>query len=146
MAWDDLISGGAASPWNELRRLQQDMDRLFGQYRGEAETFPAVNVWSDRDNVVVTAELPGMDPKGIGLTVKGDLLTLHGERAADPESEGVVCHRSERWTGAFSRTLRLPFEVEQDKVRAQYRKGVLTITLPRSEASRPKQIRIHTED
>lgn len=145
MAWDDVFGYGGG-PLGELRRLQREMDRVFGDIRSESEAFPAVNIWSSKDAIVVTAELPGMDPKAIGLTVKGDLLTLHGERRADPETEGVICHRSERWSGSFARTLRLPYEVDQDKIQAKYVGGVLTITLPRSEASRPRQIAIKAED
>lgn len=144
MAWDDRLSW-ADSPFNRLRRLQGEMDRIFGPVQGELETFPAVNIWSDREQIVVTAELPGMDPDSIGITTKGDLLTLQGERKAEPDAENIVCHRVERWSGAFSRTLRLPFDVNAEKVRAHYKNGVLAVTLPRSEESRPSKIQIQTE-
>ncbi len=144
MAWNEW-TGWGGDPWTELRRLQRDMDRLFTGMVEGGDEFPAVNVWSDRDEIVVAAELPGLDPKTVDVSVHGEQLTIQGERAAEPDSGEVVCHRCERWTGRFARTLRLPYEVERDKVKAQYRLGVLTVTLPRAAESRPRQIRIETE-
>jgi HSP20 family protein len=144
MAWNDAMGWGG-DPWAELRRLQRDMDRLFTGMTEGGDTFPAVNVWSDRDEIVVTAELPGMDPKSVDVSVHGDQLAIQGERAAEPETEEVVCYRQERWSGRFARTFRLPFEVERDKVKAQYKQGVLTVTLPRAAESKPRQIRIEAE-
>jgi HSP20 family protein len=120
------------------------MNRLFDGYdSGTAiSRFPALNVWSNGENVVVTAELPGMDAADIDINVVNNQLTIKGERAEDKPAKEAVCHRCERGSGTFVRTVRLPFAVEGDKVSAQYDKGVLTITLPRSEATKPKRIEI----
>ena len=92
--------------------------------------------------MVLAAELPGVAPADLDIQVLRDQLTLSGERKPDETSDAVVCHRSERGSGRFARTVRLPYQVEQGKVSAKYEKGVLTITLPRSEATKPKTIQI----
>jgi HSP20 family protein len=131
-------------PWEEARRLHRDMHRLFESVApGLARrAFPPVNVWVGRDQAVVTAELPGATPANIEINVVGDTLSLSGERAADELGEGQSYARQERPVGAFSRKIQLPFRVEADQVEASYAKGVLTITLPRLEADKPKQIAI----
>ena len=132
-------------PFSEIRRLQREVNRIFGSGGAQTESFPAVNVWSNQDTVVVTAELPGMEVKDLDIQVNGDQLTVSGERKAGDPVEGVVCHRCERGVGKFARTLRLPFEVESGKVDAKYQQGVLTITLPRTESSKPRRIAVAAE-
>ena len=136
----------AWSPFGELRSLQREMNRLFDGYEGGApiSRFPALNVWGNDERVVVTAELPGLEVEDIDISVVNNQLTIKGERKGDKPAEGAICHRNERGEGAFVRTVRLPFAVENDKVEAKYDKGVLTITLPRSEATKPKRIEIKT--
>ena len=129
-------------PFSELRSLQREMNRLFEGTGRAGSEYPLLNVWSNSDDVVVTAELPGVAPADLDIQVVRDQLTLTGERKADAPSEDVVCHRSERGSGRFARTVRLPFAVEQEKVSAKCEKGVLTIRLPRSEATKPKTIQI----
>jgi len=126
----------------DIRRLQREMNRLATNYGEVRETFPAVNLWSNADQVVVKAEVPGVDPKELEIHVQNDLLTLQGERKAETISDDVVCHRAERGVGRFLRTIRLPFDVESDKVTAESVHGVLTLTLPRAEASKPRKIQI----
>lgn len=143
MYWNDSRSW---SPFGELRSLQREMNRLFDGYdSGTAMSrFPALNVWGNADNVVVTAELPGLQVDDLDLSVVNNQLTITGERKGDKPAEDSVCHRCERATGSFTRTVRLPFAVENDKVAAAYENGVLTITLPRHEATKPKRIEIAT--
>lgn len=141
MWWQDDSYWGL-DPFAEMRRLQRQMHRLVGACRGEGEGLPALNVWSSGNEVLVTAEIPGVDPNAIDIAVRGDQLTLRGERKAEETAEEVACHRLERGTGSFVRTLRLPFEVESDKVSAKYRNGVLRVTLPRAESSKPRRIAI----
>jgi HSP20 family protein len=143
MYWtDDRIWG----PFEELQSLQREMNRLFDGYSGGSSMsrFPALNVWGDEENVIVTAELPGMAADDIDIHVVNNQLTIKGERKAEEPAEDAVCHRCERGNGAFVRTVRLPYAVEGDKVSAKYDKGVLTVTLPRSEAAKPKRIEIQT--
>lgn len=132
------------SPFAELRSLQRDMNRLFDGYEGGTamSRFPALNVWGNGENVVVTAELPGINAADLDINVVNNQLTIKGERKEDKPTKDAVCHRCERGAGKFVRTVRLPFTVESDKVSAKYDKGVLTITLPRHEATKPKHIEI----
>ncbi|MCF7849774.1 MAG: Hsp20/alpha crystallin family protein [Kiritimatiellales bacterium] len=143
MYWTD---NRAWSPFAELRSLQREMNRLFDGYdSGTAMSrFPALNVWGNDENVIVTAELPGLEVEDIDINVVNNQLTIKGERKGDKPAENAVCHRSERNTGTFVRTVRLPFAVENGKVAAKYEKGVLTVTLPRSEATKLKRIEIKT--
>lgn len=135
----------AWSPFDELRSLQREMNRLFDGYepRTAMSRFPAMNVWGNDENVVVTAELPGMAPEDLDINVVNNQLTIKGERKADKPAEDAVCHRNEREYGKFVRTVRLPFAVENDKVTARYENGVLTVVMPRHEATKPKRIEIN---
>jgi HSP20 family protein len=139
-------NSGTWSPFEELRGLQREMNRLFDGYdSGTAMSrFPALNVWGNADSVVVTAELPGLEIEDLELNVVNNQLTIKGERKGDKPAEDAVCHRSERDTGRFVRTVRLPFAVENDKVTAKYENGVLTVVMPRHEATKPKRIEIKT--
>lgn len=131
-------------PLNELYSLQKDMNRLFNGYTFREEQFPAVNVLSNQEDVIVTAEIPGLESKDINLKVVNNHLTIEAERKADDVSEAVY-HRRERGYGEFSRVVELPFAVEEDQVNAQYKNGVLTVTLPRKESTKPKKIEISVE-
>lgn len=131
-------------PLREMQRLQREVDRVFSGFVPSyaPRVFPPVNVWTGRDDVIVTAELPGVDPTGLEISVVGDTLTLSGVREPAEPSEGQVVNRLERETGTFARTIQLPFRVEADKVEASYARGILQIKLPRLEADKPKQIAV----
>jgi HSP20 family protein len=101
-----------------------------------------MNVWANPDGAVVTAELPGVNPEDIDVSVVGETLTLTGSRTPEELKEGEKYHRRERGQGKFTRTFQLPFPVEADKVEAVFEKGVLHISLPRAEADKPKKISI----
>jgi HSP20 family protein len=135
------------SPWREMARLQRDMNRLFAPmptgFAGDvALTFPAMNVWTDEDGAIVTAELPGVAPDDIDVSVVGDTLTLKGSRQPDELEEGETYHRRERRYGAFTRAFQLPFHVEPDQIEATFWDGVLQISLPRAEKDKPKKIAV----
>jgi len=126
-----------------LRGLQREMNRFFevNPATNRSTRYPLLNVSSDKDGVLVTAEIPGVDPQELEITLEKAQLTLRGKvKDGTPEGEGVVCHRKERPAGGFSRTIGLPFEVEEGKVLAKYDKGVLSISLPRAEKTKPKTI------
>ena len=135
----------AQDPFQDLYRLQREVNRLFSDVTEPAERFPALNLWSSDDEAVVMVELPGVDPKKVDLSVVGHVLTLQGERAEEPGVKAEAYHRRERSTGAFARSVRLPFDVESDKVQARYEHGVLRITLPRKESTKPRRIAIAAE-
>lgn len=118
--------------------LTHTMERSL--LRGTLDPEPAVNLWSDGENAVLTAELPGVDSNTLDVTIEGQTLTLRGVRAALDAKPGETVHYSERAGGTFERTLDLPFEVDGDKIQARFEHGVLEVTLPRAAHTKPKRI------
>ena len=129
-------------PFGSVRNLQREMNRIFNSYNSGGEPFPAINIWANEDKVVVTAELPGMNPDDIDVTVEQGQLSVSGERKLTPPDKDMSCHRQERLEGRFSRSFRLPFDVQNDKITAQYQDGILTVVLPRLEETKPKKISV----
>jgi HSP20 family protein len=133
--------------WREMNRLQSEVNRLFdgvNSVRRTAPSFPAMNVWTSQDGIMVTAEVPGVKPEDIDVSVVGDTLTLSGQRRPDDLNEGGRYHRQERGYGKFVRTLQLPFPVKVDHIEATFRSGVLNVQLPRSEEDKPRKISVRT--
>ena len=136
----------------ELTDIQSQMNRLFDNFLGQSAPSsvmervwaPAVDMYETKDAVVVSAELPGLNEKDIHLSIRGDLLTIQGERQWTDEARAASHYRQERWFGKFERSLPLPIPVESGQIKATYRDGVLTVKLPKSEGVRPKEIRINT--
>ncbi len=129
--------------FEELEDMRREMERWFDVLPGEGRlVYPPVNVWTNENGAIVTAEVPGLEPQSLDVSVKQNLLTIAGERKPDENDEKVSYHRRERGYGKFSRTVRLPFEVEAGGVKARYVNGVLRVELPRSEASKPRKIAI----
>lgn len=139
-----------------LMNVRDDLHRLvdmishgdFGlePLRDWGKFLPALDVIEEDDAVIVKADVPGLDPKDIDISISGQNLTIKGEKAEEKEEEGKNYHRSERRYGAFTRTVSLPTNVDADKIRAEYSKGVLKIVLPKVQAERPKRIPIKSED
>ncbi|QDT03788.1 Spore protein SP21 [Rubripirellula lacrimiformis] len=134
-------------PWTELDRLSREMDRLF--HRGGngqsslagAGSVPALNVWEDDANLYAEAELPGFAFDDLNIYVLGNQLTIQGERRP-PQHEGGSWHRQERGYGKFSRMIELPTEINADGVSAELNHGILHITLPKTEAVKPRRIEV----
>jgi HSP20 family protein len=136
-----------------VAQLRDEVDRLVGDFLGNvhgvsqawgaARGFPAVNLWEEGDALFAEAELPGVKTEDIDVSVVGSELTIRGRR---PESAGesTSFHRRERGTGEFSRTLRLPFEVDPAAVEATLRDGVLLVKLPKAASARPRKIQVGT--
>ena len=139
MVWP-VTGEWSADPFEDLRGLHQEVDRLFRGFPREGGTFPAVNIYGNDHELVLTAEIPGLDPKDIDIQVQGDHVTVKGERKAEEVTGDVTVLRNERERGPFARTFRLPFDIQSDKVGATFHQGVLRVTLPRAEATKPKQI------
>ncbi len=140
-------------PFREVSRLRREMDRLWEDFFGAGpralrpwgeEWVPAVDVAEAADKVTVKAEVPGLDPKEIDISLVGDLLTIKGEKKSEREEKKENYHLVERSYGSFSRAIRLPAAVDADKIEARYDKGVLTVTCPKKEGVKPKAIEIKT--
>lgn len=131
------------APFGEARRLYDPLDRLFGQRPlATASGFPAVNLWAGADSVAITAELPGVDPADVELSVKDDVLTLRGSRRPSTDASEAAWHRRERSHGQFHRLVQLPFRVDPERVEARFVDGVLEVDLQRPEADKPRRIEI----
>lgn len=136
------------SIWSEVPRLRDEFERLLtgnGFRAFNVTAFPAINMWEDDNNLYVEAELPGFDMSQVEITVTGDnQLSIKGERK-QPELENGTWHRQERGFGKFSRMIELPEPVDADKVTAEFKYGVLTITLPKKEEAKPRKIEVKVE-
>jgi HSP20 family protein len=134
--------------YDEMERVQREMKKVAASFAFErprnAGVFPAINAWTTEDEEIVTAELPGAEPEAIDLSIVNDVLTISGERNAEDVDGETRYHRRERTNGKFSRSIQLAFVVDADKVHARYENGVLTVTLPRAEADKPRKITVHS--
>src|SRR5581483_1358654 len=104
---------------------------------------PAIDVYEDKDNVTVKAELPGMKKEDIDVSLHDGALSISGERKSEAKFENAETYRSERFVGRFHRAVTLPSGVSADKVKAQYKDGIIMITLPKTEEAKPKQIEVN---
>ena len=139
------------NPFAEFINMQERMNRLLGDTYlkptlGEREVgdewSPAVDIYEDADGVAIKVELPEMDMKDIDVKIEDNTLRVRGERKLEKEDKKDNYHRIERYYGAFSRSFTLPTTVDQEKVKASYDRGVLKITLPKKEDTKPKKIKI----
>lgn len=134
--------------FGRLTDLRDDIDRLFespfGEWARGSNVFsgwnPALDVYEDKDNLHVKVELPGMKREDIDVSLHEGSLSISGERKSEKKHEGAEAYRTERFFGRFQRTVALPSPVAADEVKAQYKDGVLTVTLPKTEEAKPKQI------
>jgi HSP20 family protein len=140
-----------ADPLRTLARMRADMDRMLGGWSGGAtpETSFATGVWAPpvniaetEDNYVITAELPGLNKDDIKVTYQNGILTLQGERKEEKEENNKNWHRVERVYGTFERSFRLPIPVKAEQIKAEFKDGVLTLTVPKAEEAKPKQIEV----
>jgi HSP20 family protein len=137
------------SPFEQLSTLRHQINRLFespfNERRG-SEFFdvwsPSLDVYEDKDNMIVKAELPGLKKEAIEISFHEGALHISGERKQEEQHEGAETYRSERFYGRFHRTVTLPRAVDVNKIAASYKEGVLTVTLPKSEEAKPKQIEV----
>ncbi len=135
-----------------LDQLRTQMDRLVSDFFGPAvagstraamqsNSFPALNVWEEGDDLYAEAELPGIAGDGVDVSVVGSDLTIRGKRGQELP-EGSSYHRRERGEGEFIRVMRLPIEVDANRVEATLKNGVLLIKLPKAESAKPKKIKV----
>jgi HSP20 family protein len=126
-----------------MERFQREMNRVMDRYTPTSTAgFPPLNVWANEEHALLTAEIPGVEADDLEISIVGDTITLSGERLLAETGEDVRYHRHERWHGSFSRTMQLPFRIDVDGVEAQFRNGVLEVTLPRAAEDKPKKISV----
>jgi HSP20 family protein len=126
--------------FGRLSNLQDELDRLFESPL--TGWVPALDVHEDKDSFIVRTELPGLKREDIEVSLHDGALLISGERKVEAKQAGVEVHRQERYFGKFQRALTLPTPVAADKITAQYKDGVLTVTLPKVEEAKPKPIDI----
>ena len=137
-------------PFREFNTLQDRMNRLFrdnyGDGRDEALTTsnfaPPVDVYEDEHNITLKIEVPGIEEKDIDVRIENNTLTVHGERKFEEKTDRENYHRVERHYGEFRRSFNVPLYVNAARINAEFKDGVLTITLPKNEEARPKQINV----
>jgi HSP20 family protein len=141
-------------PFRDLQAVQDRLNRVFdeafrGTPRGNDDEWalggswaPSVDIFEHEGNLVLKAELPGVDPKDVDVRVENNVLTLRGERKFENEVKREKYHRVERAYGTFSRSFTLPNVVDTEKIKAEYKDGVLQVTLPQREEAKPKQIQV----
>jgi HSP20 family protein len=143
-------------PFRAMEALQRDIDRAFSAAMSNsdrnfttaflpgraARAYPLLNLSADEDNLYIQALAPGLDPQSLNVTIQGNSLTIAGEKPALQGVNAETYHRNERAAGKFVRSVELPVEVDSSRIQARYQEGVLAITLPKSEAARPRQIAV----
>jgi HSP20 family protein len=132
---------GGAEGIRELRRLQEEMARLSGTSSPSPGDFPAMNLYAGRDGIAILAELPGVAKDDIEIHAHRDTLTLRGTRRPAAGIEAAY-HRRERRSGAFTRTIQLPFRIDPERIEARLENGVLQLSLQRPEEDKPRRIEI----
>ena len=156
MAWELTTwkPFGGLTPFRDFERTTKEMDRFWDSFlegtlrkRGEdgTEWFPSLDVSETKNELMVKAEVPGMDPKDIDISLSDGMLTIKGEKKREKEEKEADYHLVERSYGAFVRSVQLPKEVQGNKISASYKDGILKITLPKSEEAKKKEVKIKVE-
>ena len=142
--------------WDPFRELRDTADRLNGLFGSRyvqsegngketltrADWTPSVDITEDDTNYLIEVELPGVEKDGVSVSVENEVLSIRGERKFEREENGAKVHRVERSFGSFLRTFRVPDDADGDAVAASFKNGVLTVTLPKAEKAKPRQIEV----
>ncbi len=145
------LTSATFSPLARLSAFQNEVDRLFdlpffGRESSQAAGWtPALDLHQDKENLFVHAELPGMKKEDVTLSLHDGVLTLSGERRHEKAHDEKTTLRNERFFGRFERSITLPSPVDATRVSAAYENGILTVTLPKAEAAKPRQIEINVK-
>ena len=152
----------AVAPWRpfmDLARWDRDMERMMGDFLGRKPwwperwfrtegvelTAPVVDLYEEKDDIVVKAELPGIDKDNIEVNLADHTLTIKGEKKKEEEIKEENYYRSERSYGSFVRTLELPKDVHTDKVKATFKNGILEVRLPKTEEAKAKEVKVKVD-
>jgi HSP20 family protein len=129
-------------PLSNVRLFEDAFTRLLSEPRANRPWSPAVDIFETENELVLKADLPDVDQKDIDVRVENQTLTIEGERKFENEQTGKAYHRIERSYGHFVRSFAVPQKFETEKITAAYKNGVLTVTLPKRETAKPKQIKV----
>ncbi|MDR1873187.1 MAG: Hsp20/alpha crystallin family protein [Deltaproteobacteria bacterium] len=137
----------------ELEKMRGHMESVYNALTGGINqirrnytgVFPLVNILEEDENLFIVAELPGLAADQLDISVKGDTLTVKGEKAAEKAEGDINYHRREREFGSFSRSVTLPVKIKADEVGAVYKNGILTITLPKAAEARAHQVKVQAQ-
>jgi HSP20 family protein len=131
-------------PFRDMKSVEDEFDRLIGRAYSRNTWVPALDVRETDDNFELTLDLPGIDPKDVSVNYEDGMLTVSGKREFSEERQGETWHRIERSFGTFARSVRLPRTADADKIEAGFDKGVLTISVPKAETAKPRQIEVRS--
>ena len=141
-----MLHAALSDPFDALLGLQKALDRAsetnFLGNGYSAKVYPSINVFQNQDGFQLRAEMPGLRKEEIKVDVKENQIRIYGERRQDFSEREVSLHRTERSFGKFDRTIQLPFKVEVERTCAEYKNGVLTLTLKEPESAKPKRIQV----
>jgi len=144
----DMAKLARWSPWKDMLDVRDEFDRMLDIFRPDFNLWdgytkmPAIDVYENEDNLVVKAELPGMNKEDISITIEGDTLVLSGRKSQTKEEKKENYYRKEIREGAFSRSIEIPYPVDKEKVSATYKDGILEVVLPKTPEMKRKTIKV----
>lgn len=130
--------------FRDLRTIEDEFDRLMGRALSRDAWMPALDVRETQDRYEVHVDLPGLEPGDVNVTFEDGMLTISGKRQFGTEDEGDTWHRIERGFGTFARSIRLPQIADTERIEASFDKGVLTVSVPKTEQAKPRTIEVRT--
>jgi HSP20 family protein len=139
---------GIRRPYSQLERVLRDFDRFLEGWPNvthrslSSGVFPPINLSEDGNKFIIRTELPGVTADELDLQATGKSVSISGERKISSENDGVKYHRREREAGQFSRMIGMPSEIDPDKIEANLKNGILTVIVPKTEAAKPRQIKV----
>ena len=131
--------------FRDLRNVEDEFDRLAGRAYSRDTWVPALDVRESEDRWEVTLDLPGLEPGDVSVTFEDGMLSITGKREFSKEDQGDTWHRIERSFGTFARSLRLPQTADTEKIEASFDKGVLTVSVPKTEQAKPRTIEVQAK-
>jgi HSP20 family protein len=131
-------------PFRDLRTFEDEFDRLMGRAFSRDTWMPALDVKESSDRFEVTVDLPGLEPKDVNVTFEEGMLTIGGKRQFQEDDKGDTWHRIERGFGTFARSIRLPQTADTERIEASFDKGVLKVSVPKTEQAKPRTIEVRT--
>jgi HSP20 family protein len=131
-------------PFRDLRTFEDEFDRLMGRAFSRDTWLPPLDVKESSDRFEVTVDLPGLEPKDVNVTFEEGMLTISGKRQFQEEDKGDTWHRIERGFGTFARSIRLPQTADPERIEASFNKGVLRVSVPKTEQAKPRTIEVRS--